>query len=46
MRGLDNLKEMVDTAIKAENIEINVKKAEVAPEKIEVKPDIYINSNS
>ena len=46
MRGLDDLKQMVDTGIKAENVKITKEKVEVVPEKIEVEPDIYIDSNS
>ena len=46
MRGLDNLKQTVDTAIKAENVKTTEKNVEVVPEQIQVEPDIYIDSNS
>ena len=39
MRGLDDLKETFDTAIKAKNIEVK-------PENIKFKLDIYLDSNS
>ena len=34
MRGLDNLKQTVDTAIKAENVKTTEKNVEVVPEQI------------
>ena len=45
MRGLDDLKETFDTAIKAENVKVNKEKVEVTSEMIKVEPDIYIDSN-
>ena len=46
MRGLDDLKQTVDTAIKAVNVKTTEKNVEVVPEQIQVEPDIYIHSNS
>ena len=45
-RGLDNLKQTVDTAIKAENVETTKEKVEDVPDQIVVEPDIYLDSNS
>ena len=43
LRGLDHLKQMVDTAIKAENVKTTKEKVKIMPEQIVVEPDIYVD---